>query len=73
MYKSYDTVPLSVLSDDHRSRHNLTGIELLAIDTFPRTVNDRCVSSPKINMLRCRRLLVPHLFFHGLLLGESKK
>ena len=41
------------LSEDHRSRHS-TGIELLAIDTFPRTVNDRCVSSPKINNLHCR-------------------
>ena len=49
---------LSVLSDvDHRSRHDTTGIELLAIDTFPGTVNDRCVSSPEINMLRRQRLM----------------
>ena len=60
------------LSEDHRSRQSTTGIELLAIDTFPRTVNDRCVSSsPKINMLGRERLMrysVPHLFCHGLLL-----
>ena len=45
------------------------GIELLAIDTFPRTVNDRCVSSPKINNLHCRTnadLCNSHTcFFHG--------
>ena len=56
------------LSEDHRSRHS-TGIELLAIDTFPRTVNDRCVSSPKINNLDCRTNAVlcnSHTcFFHG--------
>ena len=34
------------------------GIELLAIDTFPRNVvDDGFASSPKINMLRCRRLV----------------
>ena len=42
---------------DHRSRYYCTGIELLAIDTFPRTVNDRCVSSPEINMLHRQRLM----------------
>ena len=31
------------------------GIELLAIDTFPGTVDDGCASSPKISMLRRRR------------------
>ena len=63
------------LSEDHRSRHS-TGIELLAIDTFPRTVNDRCVSSPKINNLHCRTNAVlcnSHTcFFHGDVLLEAR-
>ena len=63
------------LSEDHRSRHS-TGIELLAIDTFPRTVNDRCVSSPKINNLDCRTNAVlcnsRTCFFHGDVLLEAR-